>query len=77
MRRTHGLEVKRGVTERLSIASPLEIINKNRKTNMAKEKEVSPFRQEGESQQEYNERVPVAVQPVQPAPTTSYLGNEL
>jgi len=34
-------------------------------------------RQEGETQQEYNERVPVALQPVQPNPTKSYLGNDL
>lgn len=34
-------------------------------------------RQEGETQAEYNERVPVAQQPVQPAPTHSYLGAEL
>jgi hypothetical protein len=34
-------------------------------------------RQKGESQQEYNERVPVAIQPVQPTPTVSYLGKKL
>jgi hypothetical protein len=34
-------------------------------------------RKEGESQQEYNERIPVAIQPVQPAPTHSYLGEWL
>lgn len=35
------------------------------------------FRKEGETQAEYNERVPVAVQPVLPGPTTSYLGEPL
>lgn len=30
-----------------------------------------------ESQAEYNQRVPVAVQPVRPAPKYSYLGKEL
>ncbi|NBU34691.1 hypothetical protein EBZ38_13350 [bacterium] len=35
------------------------------------------FRKEGETQQEYNERVPVAVQPVLEGPTTSYLGQPL
>lgn len=34
-------------------------------------------RKDGESQQEYNERVPVAIQPVQPAPTHNYLGEKL
>lgn len=34
-------------------------------------------RKKGETQAEYNERVPVAIQPVQPGPTTSYLGNKL
>ena len=34
-------------------------------------------RKKGETQAEYNERVPVAIQPVQPGPTTSYLGNPL
>lgn len=37
----------------------------------------SLYRQEDESQQEYNERIPVAVQPVQPQPTHNYLGEEL
>jgi len=36
-----------------------------------------PFRKEGETQQEYNERVPVAVQPVLERPTHSYLGDVL
>lgn len=31
-------------------------------------------RKEGESQAEYNERIPVAIQPVQPQPTHNYLG---
>lgn len=35
------------------------------------------FRKEGETQAEYNERVPVGIQPVLPAPSTSYLGKEL
>lgn len=35
------------------------------------------FRKEGETQAEYNERVPVGVQPVLPAPSTSYLGEPL
>ena len=39
--------------------------------------EVSLDRLESETQAEYNERVPVAVQPVQPSPTTSYLGAAL
>ena len=34
-------------------------------------------RKKGESQLEYNERVPVALQPVQPAPTHNYLGQPL
>lgn len=34
-------------------------------------------RQDGETQQEYNERIPVALQPVQPLPTHNYLGQEL
>lgn len=34
-------------------------------------------RKKSETQQEYNERIPVAVQPVQPAPTKSYLGEDL
>lgn len=37
----------------------------------------NPERQEGETQQEYNERVPVAVQPVLEGPTLSYLGEPL
>ena len=37
----------------------------------------SLFRQKGESHQAYNERVPVAIQPVQPMPTKSYLGKDL
>lgn len=37
----------------------------------------NPFQKEGETTQEYNERVPVAVQPVAEAPTTSYLGEPL
>ena len=41
------------------------------------ERDSSLDRQEKETQAEYNERVPVAVQPVQPAPTTSYLGQPL
>lgn len=35
------------------------------------------LRKKGESQQEYNERIPVAIQPVQPGPTHNYLGEEL
>lgn len=35
------------------------------------------LRRKGETQQEYNERIPVAVQPVQPAPAKSYLGKDL
>lgn len=34
-------------------------------------------RKKGESQQKYNERVPVAIQPVQPGPTHNYLGQPL
>jgi hypothetical protein len=34
-------------------------------------------RKKGETQAEYNERVPIGNQPVQPAPTTSYLGEKL
>ncbi len=37
----------------------------------------NPERLEEETQQEYNERVPVAVQPVLAGPTTSYLGKDL
>lgn len=36
-----------------------------------------PHRKEDETQQEYNERVPVAVQPVLEGPTLSYLGKPL
>ena len=36
-----------------------------------------PHRKKGETVAEYNERVPVALQPVQPGPTHSYLGNKL
>lgn len=35
------------------------------------------LRNKGESQAAYNERVPVAVQPVQPGPTHNYLGEKL
>lgn len=35
------------------------------------------YQLDGETQAEYNERVPVAVQPVAPAPTESYLGQPL
>lgn len=34
-------------------------------------------KREDETQAEYNERVPVGLQPVLPGPTLSYLGNEL
>jgi hypothetical protein len=34
-------------------------------------------RKDGETVQEYNERIPVAVQPVQPGPTHNYLGQPL
>jgi hypothetical protein len=34
-------------------------------------------RKDGETQQEYNERIPVAVQPVQPGPTHTYLGEKI
>lgn len=37
----------------------------------------NPERKEEETQQEYNERVPVAVQPVLEGPTLSYLGKPL
>ena len=33
-------------------------------------------RREGESAQEYNERVPVAFQPLTPGPTKNYLGED-
>jgi hypothetical protein len=36
-----------------------------------------PHRKKNETQAEYNERVPVALQPVQPGPTHSYLGDKL
>ena len=36
-----------------------------------------PERKDGETQQEYNERVPVGVQPVLDGPKYSYLGEEL
>ena len=36
-----------------------------------------PFRKDDESQAEYNERVPVAVQPVLDGPALSYLGEPL
>lgn len=35
------------------------------------------LRKKGESTQEYNERVPVAIQPVQPGPTHNYLGEPI
>jgi hypothetical protein len=35
------------------------------------------YQKEGETQAEYNERIPVAVQPVQPGAKYSYLGKEL
>jgi hypothetical protein len=37
----------------------------------------NPKRKKGETQQAYNERVPVALQPVAAGPTHSYLGNKL
>ena len=42
-----------------------------------KELDNSPFRKKGETQAEYNLRIPVALQPVQPGPTESYLGKKL
>lgn len=33
-------------------------------------------RQKGESTQDYNERIPVAIQPVQPPIATTYLGDK-
>jgi hypothetical protein len=36
-----------------------------------------PHRKKGESVAEYNQRVPIGSQAVQPGPTLSYLGKEL
>lgn len=40
-------------------------------------RDTSVDRKKGETQAEYNERIPVALQPVQPSPKTSYLGGKL
>lgn len=47
------------------------------KERIEKEISTNPFRQKGETVAEYNERIPIGIQPVQPGPTHSYLGKKL
>lgn len=70
-------------TKQKKVAEPLDSVEQRNKENgalvggegVALPEDIN--RKEGETAQEYNERVPVALQPVLEGPKLSYLGNKL